>query len=122
MKKGKTALIAVTAAFLCVLSGIFIGRNTKGNYLELPNRQDQVQTDLSGSTESANLGKVNINTADRRQLMLLPGIGEALADRIIDERSKNGPFSSPEDLTRVEGIGEKKLADMLDFITIGESQ
>ncbi len=54
--------------------------------------------------------------------MLLPGVGEVLADRIIDERSKNGPFSSPEDLTRVDGIGEKKLADMLDFITVGGSQ
>ena len=122
MKKGKTALIAVTAAFLCVLSGIFIGRNTKGNYLELPSGQEEMQTALSGTAETAEPGKVNINTAGSRQLMLLPGVGEVLADRIIDERSKNGPFSSPEDLTRVDGIGEKKLADMLDFITVGGSQ
>ncbi len=119
MKKGKTALIAVTAAFLCILSGIFIGRNTKGNYLELPTNQVEIHSDLPGSTETAELGKVNINTASRNQLMLLPGVGETLADRIIDERSTNGPFVSLDDLTRVEGIGEKKLADMLDYITVG---
>jgi competence protein ComEA len=55
------------------------------------------------------VGKVNINTATREQLMTLSGIGESYADRIIEHREKNGPFQAPGDLLKVKGIGEKTL-------------
>lgn len=61
--------------------------------------------------------RVNINTATREQLETLPGIGATLAQRIIDYRNENGFFSSPEDLLKVKGIGEKKLEKLKDKIT-----
>lgn len=53
-------------------------------------------------------GPVNVNTADAETLAReLTGVGPALAEAIIRDREENGPFTSPEDLTRVRGIGER---------------
>ncbi|MDY0297611.1 MAG: ComEA family DNA-binding protein [Acidobacteriota bacterium] len=71
---------------------------------------------LEASTESNS--KVNINTADLKQLQTLPRIGEKVAQRIIDYRKKNGPFKRVEDLLKVKGIGEKTFLRFKDRITI----
>ena len=60
---------------------------------------------------------ININVADAEAFETLPGIGEVLAERILDYRAKNGPFPSVEALDAVEGIGEGKLEDIRPFIT-----
>ena len=52
------------------------------------------------------------------ELQTLSGIGPSMAQSIIDERSKNGPFASVDDLMRVSGIGEKKLAKIKDCICV----
>ncbi|MGR9088780.1 MAG: ComEA family DNA-binding protein [Gammaproteobacteria bacterium] len=54
---------------------------------------------------SADLQKVNINTAALEELMTLDGIGQAVAERILAFRDENGPFQKPEDLMMVKGIG-----------------
>lgn len=64
-----------------------------------------------GSTSGA-AALVNLNTATADELCELPGIGEATAEAIIEDRSANGPFSTVEDLMRVSGIGEKKFAKL----------
>ncbi|MFB0509428.1 MAG: ComEA family DNA-binding protein [bacterium] len=61
---------------------------------------------------------VDINHATSKELEALPGIGPVLAQRIIEERSRVGKFSSPEDLLKVSGIGQKKLAKIRDKIKI----
>ena len=61
---------------------------------------------------------VNINTASQAQLEELPGIGPTLAAAIVAEREQNGPFRSPDDLTRVHGIGDGRLAQLRDLITV----
>lgn len=63
---------------------------------------------------------VNINTAETNELCKLPGIGIALAEKIIEDRTVNGPFDSVDDITRVSGIGEKKLDGFRDLITVRE--
>ena len=62
--------------------------------------------------------KVNINRAGMRELMTLELIGEARAQKIIEYRKKNGPFRSPEDLTKVRSIGEKIYLLNKDRISI----
>ena len=62
-------------------------------------------------------GVVNINTATAEQLQLLPRVGPALADRIIEFRQSNGPFGSVDELVAVKGIGERSLANLEPFVT-----
>ncbi len=61
---------------------------------------------------------VNINDADLDELMTLPNVGETLAKRIIDYREKYGSFKTEEDLLNVEGLGEKKLEAIIEFIEV----
>lgn len=63
-------------------------------------------------------GRININTAGQAELEELPGIGPALAQRIIDHRTRNGPFLSTEDIMTVSGIGEKRYEQLKDLITV----
>lgn len=60
---------------------------------------------------------VNINTADKRTLMKLDGIGEATAEAIIEYREKD-PFEKIEDIMNVKGIGEKKFEAIKDDICV----
>lgn len=61
---------------------------------------------------------VNINTAGVEDLDSLPGVGEATARAIIEDRERNGPFAAPEDLMRVSGIGEKKFEKLAGRICV----
>lgn len=63
-------------------------------------------------------GMININTATEEQLDSLPGIGPSTAAAIVEDRERNGPFTSPEDLMRVSGIGEGKFSKLKDQIRV----
>ena len=63
-------------------------------------------------------GLVSINRAGDKQLEQLPGIGPALAARIIAWRDANGGFKTKKDLLKVSGIGESILAGFIDLITL----
>ena len=52
------------------------------------------------------MDKVNINTADMKQLMMIPGVGEGTAQKIIDYRNANGKFKTLDQLKSIPGIGE----------------
>jgi len=73
----------------------------------------------STSTSNSNSNLININTADIAELDKLPGIGPALAQRIIDYRTEHGFFLQPEDLKKVSGIGDKTYEKMAPMITVG---
>ncbi len=62
-------------------------------------------------------GTVNINTADLAALESLPGIGPALAQRILDYRQANGSFASPKEIMEVSGIGPATFEGIQDLIT-----
>jgi competence ComEA-like helix-hairpin-helix protein len=65
---------------------------------------------------------IDINNANLWELVALPGIGNVLAERIVEYRNTAGPFRRIEDLKGVRGIGREKLKDLEPFVTIGDFQ
>ena len=70
------------------------------------------------SGSKANGSLININTADKAELMTLSGIGEKKAVSIIEYRTENGPFSDISELALVSGIGKKTVESIAPYITI----
>lgn len=128
-------LVAVTLIFTVFTAGFLMGRNhnTDAIVVSVPS---QMQTDPTppAATETISASPlppavaavvrntpaiVNINTATKEELSTLPGIGDVLAQRILNYRARNGGFVSPDELMNVDGIGEKRFNDLKDLITIG---
>ncbi len=72
----------------------------------------------SNGTGQDDAGKININLADAETLQTLPGIGERLAQRIVEYRRYNGPFEKIEDILLVSGIGQAKFQALCALITV----
>ncbi|MBL9104623.1 MAG: helix-hairpin-helix domain-containing protein [Myxococcales bacterium] len=62
-------------------------------------------------------GQININTATQEQLELLPGVGPAMAKKIVDYRAAK-PFSEPLQIVRIKGIGRKTFDRMKTMLTV----
>lgn len=123
MKNKLLAVLPVlTALFVGLTLGLYLGRNPNGSSVTVSIAEQQAATISyadSQSSEQHDPLSVNINTADASELAQLPGIGEVLARRIIDYRRIHGDFTALEQLTNVEGIGQGKLEAILEQITIG---
>ena len=119
-------LLAVTAAFLLLAAGYFLGARSgaepyrvealspAAETVALPRPSETAAPETAEDTPD----KVNINTASAGELDTLPGIWAQRAADIIADREANGPFRIPEDLTRVPGIGEGILEGLIDYITV----
>lgn len=70
------------------------------------------------SGDSSEDGRISINSANREQLMTLPGIGESKADAIIAYREQNGPFGTTEDLLKVPGIKDGVYQKIKAYIVV----
>ena len=79
-----------------------------------------IEVYISRGGEQQSPQKIDLNRAEPWLLEALPGIGEVLAQRIVDYRSANGPFQRIEDLLKVSGIGEATFENMKDFITVSD--
>lgn len=88
-----------------------------GQHVHVPRKGEDNPPVQPPSGQPAPGGKVNINTADPDLLESLPGIGPALAQRIVDHRQTHGLFERIEDITEVSGIGDAIFESIQDLIT-----
>ena len=112
--KTEIFLLVLTLLFAALSAALFFtGRPQSEGYTVTAQRGD----DSPRQPESCPL---NINTATAGQLETLDGIGQVLAQRIVDYREAHGPFRSVEELIAVEGIGEGKLEKLRELVTVEE--
>lgn len=120
MKKQYKLFLLFFTGFLCAFTlGFFVGRNANHTSPTLTLAEHSGENASFSQPEAVSTDRVNINTASLSQLAALPGIGEVLAQRILDYRAENGDFRTTADLLCVSGIGEVRLEAILDLITVG---
>ncbi|MCH8567214.1 MAG: helix-hairpin-helix domain-containing protein [Balneolales bacterium] len=87
--------------------------------------EETYSDDRSASADTSNpvsvSEKININTAGVDELVKLPGIGPAIAARIVEYRAENGRFQRIEDIKNVRGIGPSRFEAIKDMIKVGEN-
>ena len=107
-------LISVGATFLTIPN--FIGTE----HVIFPDEtSSEDTTDTKTTTQTPDATPlVNINTATKEQLMEVPGIGEVYAQRILDYRNNVGAFESLEELLEIDGIGNKRLQNWSQYLTV----
>ena len=130
MKKTSLILLMVFLVAVSFLAGLFTGRNLNRSPIRV-SQNNFTTPSVSGTTANgtgtsdSDLNAppsdqlININTASALELATLPGIGDVIAQRIVDYRTEHGAFKTVGELTEVEGIGEKRLETLLDIITTG---
>ena len=122
--KGTTAqkvLLAVTALFVTFTLAFFIGRMSVHAQITTERAPEDLVRELPEPVPEPVL-RLELNRASQAELEALPGIGTVLAERIVAWRSANGPFVSVEQIKDVEGIGDKKYAEIIDSIYVEDAQ
>ena len=125
MKKATIVLFVLLCVFITLILGVFIGRQSVTGMMLIPEKPSPVDQSVTSEDDNiiqdrpAGNGKININTASAGMLETLPNIGTVLAQRIVDYRIENGNYTTLEDLLLVEGIGEKRLEEIREYITVG---
>lgn len=125
MKKAITGiLIALTSVFLIITGIFFVRRNQPdGDILRTVAEQTlcmaSEETVPPSTVAAPKDTRININTATAQELTALPGIGPVLAERIVAYRDTHGPYTQLTDLMKVDGIGTKRMEQLLDLITLG---
>ena len=112
--------LSKTETFLLALTALFLVTAVSVRLLTPRAAASQYTVEALTPSEETEENRVNINSAS--ELDALPGIGPVLAQRIIDRRTEQGPFTSVEELLEVDGIGQATLDGLREFITVKETK
>lgn len=93
-------------------------KNEIENINENKNKNDNDNEKDTIKTKEVTYNIININKADKNSLMTLSGIGEKMADRIIEYRNNHGEFKTIDELKKVSGIGDKKFNKIKKYIEV----
>lgn len=92
---------------------------TDGSQILVPKEGDEAAAPApSGSGEAVAGALINVNSASATELEALPGVGEVIAQAIVDYRTENGPFASVDQLLDVSGIGDATLESIRELVTV----
>lgn len=91
-----------------------------GSQILVPKEGGQGSAPVAGTSgaDAAPGGLINVNTASATELEALPGVGEVIAQAIVDYRTENGPFASVDQLLDVSGIGDVTLENIRELVTV----
>ena len=89
-----------------------------GIQILVPRQGETVAPPASGGAAAGVAGLINVNTATPTELEELPGVGEVIAQAIVDYRTENGPFASVDQLLDVSGIGDATLENIRELVTL----
>lgn len=93
-----------------------------GQKIYIPFEGEEVIPATTGSISLSNeTSKLDLNMATLEQLDSLPGVGPKTAQKILDFKTKNGKFTSVEDLTRIQGLGTSTINKLKDLVTVLEN-
>ena len=127
LKRVAAFVIPALALFACgVMLGIFIMQTHIPGTVSVQRAAPEeaaepVQAAVEDSADEEN-DRLDLNTATAEELQTLPGIGEVIAQRIIDYRDLCGRFLDPEQLLEVDGIGEAKYEKIRDLVTVRNTE
>ena len=121
---------ALTICFVLLLGGYWLGRRSGTGPVLSTQRSVPIQTEAAlrslpspGGETTAHTedGRLDLNRATAEELMRLPGIGEALAGRILAYRAEHGPFQYAAELMNVSGIGRGTFEKLREYVYVEDS-
>ena len=114
-KKSACILLAALAAFLLLISGFYLGRNSVRGVTVSAERS---ATLMKSGGRTSDDRRININTAAVEELQTLPMIGKTIAERIVAYRTVHGDFTGISELMNVDGIGQIRYEAIKDLVTV----
>ena len=128
LKRLAAFVIPALALLACgVMLGIFLMQTRTAGTISVQRAapdepEEAVQTVAEEAADATADDRLDLNTATAEELQELPGIGEVIAQRIIDYRELCGRFLDPEQLMEVDGIGQAKYEKLRELVTVRNTE
>ncbi len=121
ISKAEGAILLTASLFVAFTAGWFLRGAGSAQPIRVETQRTLAATvtALPAPAPTPETAPIDLNTATAEELQTLPGIGEKRAADIIADREKNGAYRFPEEITRVKGIGEDTVAELLGYVTVG---